>query len=323
MLPEVEVTFIARGRHLQAIRRSGLQVHQLGSEPFAIKPCRATDNPQEVGIVDIVLVCVKSWQVPEAAEAMHSLVGENTAVVPLQNGLDSVEMLRKALGPAVVCGGLCRVVGYVSSPGVIEVPSSSGGLSFGGLAEGLSDTLRRQLTQLKAAFQRAGVAAMLHEDTRPDMWAKFINICVLSGMGSVTRVPIGQLKDTPESWQLVEGALREGAAVAAASGVDLGPGFVENSSVGIQNLASGITVSMQRDIMAGRPSELDAQVGAMVRVGAALNVPTPIFSNIYAMLLPMERAARAAEAAKQQLVAVCSQHHGSPASGHSLMAPQC
>ena len=249
---------------------------------------RATLDPNLLSNCDAVLVCVKAWQVPEAAAAMRPMMGPGTIAIPLENGLEAPEQLAAALGPEHAGGGLCGIVSFVIGPGHIRHAGIDPFVNFGELDNTRSDRLER----LRDAFTRAGVTADIPPDIHRSMWTKLLFIAVLSGVGSVTRVPAGVWRAMPEPRGLAEGAGREISAIAAARGISLAPDVVDRVLERMDALPADSTASMQRDVLDGKPSELDAQLGAVVRLGRSAGVPTPIFDTLYAALLPQERRAR-------------------------------
>ena len=284
-----DVRFNARGRHLAAIREHGLRVSSVDGD-FLVQPAQAAHDPAAVGHVDVVLVGVKAWQVPEAAADIRPLVGERTFVVPLQNGVEAPDQLAAVLGQGRVLGGLCRVLAYIDGPGHIRHTGVTPHVAFGELDGSSSDrveALRRAFTVTR------GISVEVPPDIRIAMWSKFLFIAALSGVGALTRSPIGVLRSDPKSRQLLRQALEEIRAVAVRRGIALADDIVDRTLAFIDTLPTDGTASMQRDIMEGRPSELEAQVGAVVRLGDALGVPVPAHRMIYASLLPLERKARA------------------------------
>jgi 2-dehydropantoate 2-reductase len=283
-----DVHFIARGQHLAAIREQGLRVSSVDGD-FLVRPARATDEPSELGPVDVVLLGVKAWQVPQAAEAMRPLVGERTFVVPLENGIEAPGQLAAVLGAGRVLGGLCRVLAYIESPGHIRHAGVAPYIAFGELSASSSPRAKA----LREAFSRArGVSAEVAPDIQAAMWSKFVFIAALSGVGALIRAPIGVIRSQPESRRLLEQALEEIYAVAVGSGIAVAADTVEKTLAFIDTLPADGTSSMQRDMMQGRPSELEAQVGAVVRLGERQGIPTPLHRLMYAALIPLERKAR-------------------------------
>jgi 2-dehydropantoate 2-reductase len=283
-----DVRFIARGAHLAALRAHGLTVTSVAGD-FQLDPVRVSETPPDIGPVDVVLVAVKAWQVPEAAESLRPLMGERTFVVPLQNGIDAPDQLAAVLGAERVLGGFCSILASLEGPGRIRHMGVVPYIAFGEL-DG-SRTARAEA--LRAAFAGTrGVTVEVPADIRAAMWNKFLFITALSGVGAVTRAPAGVVRSQPESRGLLRDALEEIHAVARRAGIALPADAVERTLAFIDGLPPDGTASMQRDVLAGRPSELEAQVGAVVRLGERLGVEVPVHRTIYAALLPQERRAR-------------------------------
>ena len=284
-----DVVFIARGEQLQALRDRGLRVDSFVSKgDFVVQPVQATDDPEQVGVVDAVLVGVKAWQVTEAARAMRPLFGPETFVVPLQNGVEAPSQLAAVLGGEHVLGGLCRIVGLVVEPGYIRHAGLEPYVAFGELDNRPSERAER----LREAFARAGVTAEVPLDIRVAMWEKFLFIASFSGVGAVTRAPAGVLRSLPETRQMLKQAMHEVLAVARARGIALPEEAIPRTMTLIDGLPPGGTASMQRDVIEGRPSELESQNGAVVRLGREVGVDTPLHAFIYHSLLPLELRAR-------------------------------
>jgi 2-dehydropantoate 2-reductase len=282
-----EVVFLVRGKTLEALQAGPLRVDSIKGN-FEVN-VRATDNPAEVGAVDAVLVAVKAWQVPEAAAAIEKMPGRESVVVPLQNGVDAPAQLAAVLGPGRVAGGLCRIGAKAIGPGQIDHFWAEPSIAFGEL-EPLAD--REHLENLRDAFAAADVGCETPPDIAASMWEKFLFITPWGSLGAITRLSVGALRAEPESRARLVQALEEVAAIATAEGNDLGADSVNKTLASLDGLPPDTTSSMQRDIMAGRPSELEAQTGAVVRFGRKTGVPTPVHAAIYAELLPLEQRAR-------------------------------
>lgn len=282
-----DVVFIARGAALEALRARGLRVDSIGGD-FVVDHVTATDDPAGVGAVDAVLFAVKAWQIPEAAERVKPLVGPETIVVPLENGMEAPEQLAAVFGPEHVLGGLCGIVAYIVEPGHIRHAGVEPFVMFGELDGRPSVRAER----LREEFVRAGVKADPSQDIRHAMWSKFLFITPMSGIGALTRVPIGVWRAMPEPRALAVRAIHEIIAVAAARGVTLGDEAVDRTLARYDGLPPEATSSLQRDVMEGKPSELDAQLGAVARMARAAGVATPVCDFLLAMLLPQEARAR-------------------------------
>mmetsp|Transcript_35136 Transcript_35136/g.88547 ORF Transcript_35136/g.88547 Transcript_35136/m.88547 type:complete len:318 (+) Transcript_35136:303-1256(+) len=296
-VPSLDVKFVARGETLRVLRDNGLTLRTVGGDQV-IRSFTATDRLEEVGEVDVVLVCTKAWQVPEVAEKVKAsgMLGSDTVVVPLQNGMDSVDCLKDTLGAEHTAGGLCRIFAFIESPGCIRVPAKVATVDFGGLGNGCVPHTHRHLQALLAAFTEADVKATLSEDMWPEMWRKFMSICVLSGMPGITRGSWGEILDSPQTWAMCERCVAEAVAVANGSGQSFSSEYVQSVIQHLKSLPRDLTASMARDVVAGKPSELEAQLGAMVRYAEAAGVSAPTLSTIYAALLPQEARARAPQA---------------------------
>lgn len=283
-----EVTFIARGTHLKAIREEGLRVKSVKGD-FMVNPAQATEEPEQVGPVDAVLVAVKAWQVSEAARLMEPMVGPDTFVVPLENGVEAPGHLAKELGKEHVLGGLCRILAYISAPGEIRHEGIEPYIAFGEVDGRRSERAER----LRQAFAGAqGVSAEIPDDIERAMWRKFLLICTWSGVGAITRAPIGVVRTQPETRQMLQQSMQEVRAVARARGIHLQAEAAEETMAFLDGVPGDGTASMQRDVMEGRPSELDSQSGAVARLGQEAGVETPLHRFIYHSLLPLERRAR-------------------------------
>jgi 2-dehydropantoate 2-reductase len=283
-----DVVFISRGDHLKAIQRDGLRVESSEGD-FVIQPAQASEDPAAVGPVDAILVAVKAWQVPHAAEAMHPLLGTETVVVPLQNGVEAPSQLEAVLGVDHVLGGLCRIISSIVAPGHIRHAGIDPYVAFGRLDCRPSEGAER----LRAAFSRAkGLRVEIPSDIRVAMWRKFLLIAAWSGMGALTRAPIGLIRTQPETRHMLKQALQEIHAVAVAHQVALPDEAISETLAFIDSLPPQGTASMQRDIIAGRPSELASQNGAVVRLAEEAGVEVPLHTFIYHSLLLLEMQAR-------------------------------
>ena len=283
-----EVVFIARGKHLQAMKDNGLKIDSISGD-FIVKPVQVTDNPEEVGIVDMVLVGVKAWQVSDAAAAMGPMIGPQTFVLPLQNGVEAASHLAAVLGQEHVLGGLCGLFSYIVEPGHICHVGADPFIRFGELDNRPSDRVER----LRKAFERtSGISVTIPSNIHVALWQKFVFVTAFSGIGAVTRSPVGIFRSLPGSRKMLEQTIFEICNVARAYGIDLPENVVDKTMDFFDALPSSGTASMQRDVMDGKPSELETQNGAVVRLGKEVKIETPVNTFIYNSLLPMETRAR-------------------------------
>ena len=282
-----DVIFIARGDHLSAIRKHGLCIESPAGES-AFRPTLATDDPTQVGKADVVLVGVKAWQVTQAAEAIRPMIGPETFVVPLQNGVEAPSQLAAALGSEHVLGGLCGTFSWVTAPGRIRSVGAGNYIKFAELDNRPSD----RAEQLRRVFERAGVNAEIPSDIHKALWQKFLLVTSFGGVGAVTRAPIGIIRTIPETRRLLEQCMQEVLALARARQVALADTVVADTMTVVDSLAARGTTSLQRDIMDGKPSELEFWNGAVVRLARDVEVATPLHEFIYQCLLPQEMQAR-------------------------------
>ena len=283
-----DVTFIARGAHLQALQSADLQVNSIKGD-FIIHPAQATDRPETIGGVDLILCGVKSWQVAEITEQLRPLIGTHTTIITLQNGVESHTILSDAVGVRHVLPGMCQMISLVEGPGIISHKGIDPYLSIGEL-DGSSS---QRLTDISDLFSPVeGVTLNISGDILKELWLKFMIIAPWSGVGAITRVPVGVFRSIPETRELLLQSMQEVYNVGKAQGVHLPDNPVDKTIAFIDKVPAAGTASMQRDVMAGRPSELHEQCGAVVRLGEQERVPTPVNRYIYHSLLPLEHRAR-------------------------------
>lgn len=289
-----EVVWFARGAMLAALRERGLAVESLKGD-FTLPPQRATDRPEEVGTVDVVLLAVKTWQVPEAGRTLKPWLHRDSLVLPLQNGVEAAGQLAAEVGEEPVVGGVAKIVAVVTGPGRIRHFGAEPGIDLGPFSGGPlsggppADPARRarqraRCERLHASLCRAGVAAVLRDDIEVALWEKFLFIASVSGVGAVADKTLGEIRSEPTTRAELEAAMREIETLAHARGIALGADVVERALGFVDRLAGESTASMQRDLKAGRPSELEAQNGAVVRLGRESGVPTPVHERLYAAL---------------------------------------
>lgn len=274
-----DVTFIARGEHLRAMQRDGLQVlSALGD--FTVKPVAASDDPAAVGVVDLVMISVKLWSTANAVETVAPMMGPNSTVLSWQNGVMAEDLLIKRFGKERVIGAVSNIAALIEKPGVIRHNGTLARLIF---AE-LDGRPSRRVDQLRAACEKAGIEVAVPADINVAIWQKFIWLTAMSGMTALTRMPIGPIRDDPETRAMLRAAVEETTAVGRAKGVNLPADQVEQSFSWGEKLPHNMVASMAGDLARGNRLELPWLSGAVVQLGKELNVPTPTHQFIYRAL---------------------------------------
>jgi len=276
-----EVTFVARGAHLAAIRETGLRIEGDRGETH-IRPARATDDITGIGTVDFVLFCVKLWDVESAGEQIRAIVGPQTAVVPLQNGVDAAKRLMRILGRDPVMGGTAFVTGAITAPGVIRQTGTYQRMTFGELDGRPSERGER----LRDLCQAAGFEGVLSPDIMVPIWEKFLLMVPASGLNALTRLPLGVWRADPDLVALYEAALRETVAVGLAEGVPLPPDSTDNGMAQMRSMPTHHMTSMGNDLLRGNRLELPWFAGKVVELGRRHGIPTPVNGFIYTALKP-------------------------------------
>ena len=276
-----DVAFVARGAHLEAIRERGLTVESPVVGTFTV-PARATDDPAEIGPVDLVVFGVKSYDLESSAEQMRPRIGADTIVLPVQNGIDAAERIGRVVGPEHVLAGTSYVGGNVEAPGVIGHRKLYNKLVFGETAGGTS----QRTEALRTTLERAGFIAEIPEDIRVALWEKFCLLTATGGVTAMTRLSFGPIFACPETRALFRGAIAEAHAVGQASGVGLADDFVDRSMEQLGTLPPETRGSMVRDLAAGKRLEIESLNGTVARLGRELGVPTPLNFAVYAALKP-------------------------------------
>ena len=281
-----EVGFITRPKYLETLVQNGLSIQSIDGD-FLLHPLRVTDDPAALGPVDCVLVAVKAWQVEDAARAIKPLIGAHTRVLPLQNGVEAPRQLREVLGEKPVLGGLCKIICKVVRPGHLQ---HSGAEPYIALGE-WDNSRGPSVDSLSTCLSGAGIRCEIPPNIQVAMWQKFLFIAAFSGVGAVTRAPIGVIRSLPQTRTMLVEAMAEIDALARVQGLDLGPDIVEKTMAFVDGLPAHATASMQRDMMEGRPSELEYQTGSVVRLSRLHQCPCPLNTFIYQALVPQEQEA--------------------------------
>ena len=276
-----EVHFIARGKHLAAMREHGLKVKSALGD-LAIKPVRATDNPAEIGPVDIVTFAVKLWDTEAAAEQLRPLIAKGGHVIPFQNGVESIDRLKKILPPQSIMGGSAYIGTRIGAPGVIEHTGTMARLRFGAV----QPSQRAAAERFAAACKAAGIMTEVVEDIVLVNWEKFVFLVAMSSATSVARAPLGVVREDPELSWLFEQAMRETWRLGRARGVKLPDDFVEKQLAFAQTLPAEMRTSMQHDLEAGNRLEAPWLCGAVARMSAQAGLEAPVNHTVYAALKP-------------------------------------
>ena len=282
-----DVTFIARGEHMKAIREHGLRVDSIHGN-FHIFPAKVTDNPIEIEPVDLILFCTKTFASKEAARQIQPMIGPKTTVISLQNGVENAEQIGAILGMQQMIGATTWISSSVEAPGVIKQVSQFRRIVLGEL-DGLITT---RIQAIFTAFQETGITIELSNDILKILWTKFVFISAISSMGSLTRLQIGDYRDVHEARTLMISLMQEIENLARAKNINLDQDVIKQSMDFIDSAAPHIRASMQLDVEAGRRSELESMVGVIGRKGRQLGISTPIADMIYAALLPIDLRAR-------------------------------
>ncbi len=286
-----DVTFIARGAHLEAIQQSGLQVKSVAGD-FHVRP-KATHNPSAVGPVDLVLFCVKAYDTEAAGSQIRPMVGPQTTVVCLLNGVDNEDKLATILGEEHVLTGVVHILSTISAPGVISQTAGPRTLRFGEKNGRITGRAERILGVLKGA----GIQAELSTHIEVDLWEKFLFICAHGGVTALARLAVGEILACPETALFYRGVMEEVATVGRAKGVPLPADAVDRALAFARGLQPGMRSSLAYDLAQGNRLEVETLAGSVVRYGREVGMPTPFNFAIYACLKPHHEKALAVRSA--------------------------
>ena len=278
-----DVTFLARGAHLKAMQEDGLHIESPNGN-LHLPKVQATDRPQAIGPVDVVLFTVKLYDVDASAATLPPLIGPNTVVITLQNGVEAIDMVGKHVGADHVAGGAAYIVVVVDQPGHLR-HNVGQSLVFGERDGRRSD----RLAAFEDAGKRAGFGAKASAQVEADLWVKFVRLSAWSGMTAVTRSPMGVIREDPALFQMMMTATDEAIAVGRARGISFPDDIVESTLAMIPNFPATSKSSMLEDLERGRRLELPWLSGAVVRLGRDVNVPAPTHQFITAVLTPFAR----------------------------------
>lgn len=276
---EHDILFFCRGAHMDAIRRSGLKLSAKDGDLVA-HPAMATDNAEEMGVADVALFAVKGYSQPEAAHAMRPAIGPSTVVIPLGNGVENDEILRREIGSGRVLNGAVYISTHIEAPGVVEQTGGSRKLIFGS-----SDNDVEPYRPIEQMLKTAGIDADLSSDILRDVWSKFIFIDAISGVTALHGVTIGTVLATPDLRKRLTDLMHEVQAIGDRLQVGLPAGIVDQAVEKAGVFPPDTKTSMQLDVEKGNPTELDAMLGYVVRKGQELGIPTPTHVEVYEALL--------------------------------------
>lgn len=272
----IEVVFIARGNHLEEIRAHGLKVIT-PSEEFTAYPGKVIDNPAALGVVDVLLVCVKTYDIASSIQQIKSNVGNETVIIPLVNGIETYELLQKEFPAARVFQGCCYLNSFVESPGVIKFRGGMEQMQVGFP----DDQLREKMAAVLAA---AGIDLYAAPDIAEKVWEKFLFASVLSGIGSLKNESFGDIAASAERMQLARTMMNELFSIAVAKGIKLPDTIVDKHLSNLSTYPKEARTSMQRDFTNGKRSELETFIGYVIRSAEELRIEVPAYEKVYAEL---------------------------------------
>lgn len=284
-----DVTFIARGSHLEAIRTNGLRILSPELGDAVVRPANATDDPGEVGTVDCVVLGVKLWDTDEAARAMLPMLGSCTSVLSLQNGVECDEILAPVVGRGRLIGGVAFIGSAIEAPGTIRHVGTMQRIVMGEM----SGEVTPRVQALHDTLRDAGIDAEVSDDIERTIWEKFVFLVGLSSATALMRCSIGPVRDEPEGREFLLNVMRETVAVGRAKGVALSEDYAADRLAFADGLPAEMTSSMQHDLERGNRLELPWLAGAVTRLGRETGVPTPVCQTVYAALRPFAAGAPA------------------------------
>ena len=276
-----DVAFIARGAHLDAMRSEGLRIESAGGD-IALRDVVATDDPSSLAPVDVVMLCVKLWDVERAATQVAPLLAEGGVVIPFENGIDAPDILQRVVGDAHVLGGIAYIAAAIRVPGVIAHTGSMARLRVGAFDDRLVD----RAGAFVRACASAGIDAELAPDIRRAIWEKFVFLTALSGVTALSRQPVGGIRGDPDLRATFEAAMKETVALARARNVALPDDFLPRQMRAVDGLPAEMRSSMQNDLLAGRRLEAPWLCGRVARLSSEAGIASPVNATIYAGLKP-------------------------------------
>ena len=280
------VTFVARGSQLKALKAHGLTVNSINGN-FGLKSVTVTEKIKSLKAIELALLCVKAWQVKGVAQELREVISPNTLILPLQNGVLATEEIAEEVGPDRVLAGLCRIICLIQKPGVINHIAVNPTIVLGEVNGMVSE----RVIMIKDLLEKSGIACEIPSSIQSALWKKYISICV-SGLLAVTRSTYGEIMVQPETRWMMREIMMEVYRVGIAAGIPINPDFVDKTMALFDTFPYDSTLSLTRDVLEGRPSEIEYQNGHLVRLGEKHGVETPLNRYVYYSILPMERRAR-------------------------------
>lgn len=281
-----DVTFVARGAHLDALLKQGLTVKSIYGD-FKVTPVKATSQFTSIQQPDLIIIAIKAWQLKEIQNDLNQITHRKTVILPLQNGITATAELAEAVDKSHLLGGLCRIISKIESPGVINHFAVNPTIIFGELNKSMSE----RTAAIKYLFDTAGINSILSEDVEAELWKKFIGIC-LSGLMAITRTTYGELRTLPETRQLMIELVTEIFLLSKKVGVNIEHDFIDKMIAAVDSFPFHSTTSLSRDVWEGKPSEIEYQNGTVVKLAEKYKVSTPVNKFVYQCILPMELKAR-------------------------------
>lgn len=281
-----DVTFIARGTQKEALEKNGLEVKSINGD-FSVTKVTVTENIGDAEHPELVIISVKAWQVKDIARQLQPVIGENTMVLPLQNGVLASDELKEYLPDNNVLSGLCRIISKIEGPGKINHLAVDPTIVFGECDNSKTD----RVYALEKVFNKSGFKGRVASDIQSDIWKKFISICVSAWL-AVTRSTYGEVRAQKETRQVMHDLFDEVTALAHKKGVNIESDFVDKTMAFIDTFPPESTSSLTRDVWAGKPSELEYQNGSVVRLADEVGLDVPVNRFIYYSLILMEKRAR-------------------------------
>ncbi|MBE9468461.1 MAG: 2-dehydropantoate 2-reductase [Bacteroidetes bacterium] len=281
-----QLTFIARGKHLEYIKENGLRVKSIKGD-INICPATATDRLSELADCELVILGTKAWQIKGVAKELAGTLNKDAMILPLQNGVLAADELLQSFDKSQIIGGLCMIFSSIESPGVINHMGLDPSITFGEIDK----TINKRTTQLKLLFEKAGISCTLSDDIEAALWRKFILIC-LSGFGTISNSGYGLIRETPETRQMIIDSLTEVSMIAKAKNINLKNDIVEESLACVDTYPANSMSSLSRDVLSGKRSEIEYQNGTVVKFGKELGIDTPVNNFVYGFVKLIEKKYR-------------------------------